>query len=286
MRTWLALAALLVAVAALGTWIYLKPTPETVETFALSGLKADAVTRVQLERGDAAAGTERSTGTPVAIERKEGVWRISTPFSARADPFQLERLLAILDTRASARFAADELARYGLDKPAARVTIDDQVFSYGAINTLTREQYVLTNNAVYPIPLSQRTTLPRDAEAMIARTLFAPGEIPVRFAMPGFTMTLTDGRWILDPDSAGVSADERNAWVDGWRNANALRAARARPGVPATRIGVTLKSGAEIAFGVLQREPELVLVRQDEAIEYAFVPEVGKRLIDPPVRKE
>jgi hypothetical protein len=119
---------------------------------------------------------------------------------------------------------------------------------------------------------------------MIARTLFAPGEAPVRFALQGFTMTLVDGRWKLDPDAGGAAADERSAWVEGWRNATALRAARAGPA--ATHIEVTLQSGAEITFGIVQRAPELVLVRSDEAIEYAFVPEVGKRLLEPPARRE
>ena len=286
MRTWFGLVALLVAVIALGIWVYLKPAPETVERFALSGLKADAASRMQFERADGSAGSGESASTPVVVERREGVWRISAPFKARADAFQVERLLAILDTQASARFAADDLARYGLDKPVARVTIEDQVFSYGAINTMTREQYVLTKGAVYPIPLAQRTTLPRDAEAMIARALFAPGEAPVRFALQGFTMTLVDGRWKLDPDAGGAAADERSAWVDGWRNATALRAARARPGPAAAHIEVTLQSGAEITFGIVQRAPELVLVRSDEAIEYALVPEVGKRLLEPPARRE
>jgi len=39
MRTWFGLVALLVAVIALGIWVYLKPAPETAESFALSGLK-------------------------------------------------------------------------------------------------------------------------------------------------------------------------------------------------------------------------------------------------------
>ncbi len=49
---------------------------------------------------------------------------------------------------------------------------------------------------------------------------------------------------------------------------------------------MTLQSGAEITFGIVQRAPELVLVRSDEAIEYTFVPEVGKRLLEPPARRE
>ncbi len=175
MRAWLALVALFVLVAALGVWVYVAPAPEKVETWALSTLQRGDVQRISFARGEASVeGARDPQRALVVLEREAGAWRITAPFTARAESFQVDRLLALLDARASARLPARELARYGLDPPAARVTLGEQAFSFGGVNQLTREQYVLTNDAVYAVPLSQRTTLPAGADALVARTLFAP----------------------------------------------------------------------------------------------------------------
>jgi Domain of unknown function (DUF4340) len=288
MRAWLSIAALFLVVAALGVWVYLAPPPAQVATLALSTLHASDVQRISFTHGeqssDTAADAQRGA---VVLERKAGGWRITAPFDARAEPFQVERLLGILDARAATRLPAQALAQYGLATPSGRLTLDEQTFSFGGFNQLTREQYVLTNDAVYAIPVSQRTTLPRDVDALIARALFAPDEYPVRFALSGFSMTLDEGRWRLAPDAKETTGDERNAWVNAWRSATAIRVMRP----PKTRsvsstVGITFKDGTELALGIVQREPELVLFRPDEGIEYSFLSEIGKRLLEPPARRE
>ena len=276
MRSWLTLALLGAVVAALGAWVYFKPSARDADTHALSGLKSADVKRVRVERFDA--------GKPapvIVLERQAAGWRMTAPVAARAEPGQVERLLGILDARAAARYPASGLDRYGLVQPQAKLTIEDQVFAYGAINTMTREQYVLTADAVYVVPIARSTTLPRDADALLARTLFAPGEVPVRFELPGFAMTLEDGTWKLAPGTE-ASADERNAWVDGWRHATALRAALHDGSTPAATIRIALKDGRTLELGILQRDPDLVLLRADEGIQFHFIADAAKRLLSPP----
>lgn len=287
MRAWLSIAALMLVVAALGVWVYLAPAPEKVDTWALSTLQRGDVQRISLARGEASMEGSRDTRRArVDLERQAGAWHITAPFTARAESFQVDRLLAVLDVRASARLPTRDLAQYGLDPPGARLTLGEQEFAFGGVNQLTREQYVLTNDAVFAVPLSQRTTLPADADALIARALFAPDENPVGFTVPGFSMTLDEGRWRLEPDANETTADERNAWADAWRNAIAVRAGRA-PELPAeSRIAVTLKNGSQLEIGIVQREPELVLVRPDEGIAYSFLSDLAKRLLEPPARRE
>jgi hypothetical protein len=287
MRAWITLAALLLLVSMLGIWVYLAPPPVQVQTLALSRLEREDVRRITFERGepsvDAKPDAQRAA---VVLERIAGRWRMTAPLSARADPFQVDRLLGILEAGATARLPARELAQYGLDASSPRVTLDQQAFSFGGVNQFTREQYVLTNDAVYAVPLSQRATLPAGAEALVSRALFGPDEQPVRFALPDFSMTLRDGRWSLEPDARETTGDERTAWADAWRNATAIRASTASNRSLLSRIDVTLKDGTDIAIGIVQWEPELVMRRTDERIEYAFMSEVAKRLLEPPARRE
>jgi hypothetical protein len=64
-----------------------------------------------------------------------------------------------------------------------------------------------------------------------------------------------------------------------------VRAARHDGRSPDATVKVELKDGAALALGILQREPELVLLRADEGIQYHFFADVGKRLLSPPGSK-
>ena len=284
MRTWISLALLATVVAALGAWLYLKPAARDSETQTLSALKSADVKRVRVERFNVAQAPSPGSKPQlaVALERHEDNWRITAPFAARADTFQVGRLLMILDARSAVRYPAADLARFALDRPSAKVTLEDQVFAFGAINTTTREQYVLTGDSVYLIPLGPGAALPRDPNALIARELFAPGETPVRLELPEVTAALQDGTWRIEPAQKDASADDRVAWIGMWQHAIALRAARYDGAAPAQTARVTLKQGPPVTMGIAQREPELVLVRTDEGVAYHFAGGIGKRLLSPP----
>ena len=276
MRAWATLAVLFALVTALSAWVYYRPATPVTESYALSELKPPEIARIRLEL------LAQASTAAVALERNEHGWRLTAPFSARADAFQVERLLAILEARSAARYPATDLARYGLDAPQARLTLNDQTFAYGAVNAMTREQYVLTRDAVYAIPLAQRTALPRDANALISRALFAENEVPVRLTGPDFSAALDRGTWTITPSAGELSADERNAWAEGWRNIMAVQVSRYDGRAAAAHVKVELKDGRTVELGILQREPELVLVRSDEGIQYHFRAETAKRLLSPP----
>jgi hypothetical protein len=272
MKGWLSLAALAAAVAALALWLYYNPASKDGETQALSALKVPDVKRVRVERGADVA---------IALERRDGTWRITTPFSARADAFQVARLLTVLDARSAVQYPATDLARYGLDKPVAKLTIEDQAFTFGQYNTTTREQYVLVDGKVYVIPLGPGAALPRDAQALLARELLAADEVPVRIELPELAADLHDGKWELTPPNDS-SADERVAWVEAWKHASALKVERYEGALPGPFVRITVKGGPTITLGIVQRDPEVVLVRADESIAYHFVSGVAKRLLSPP----
>src|SRR5438128_11358478 len=100
------------------------------------------------------------------------------PVRARVDPFQVERMLSVLGARSTARYAAAEGSRYGIDQPLAVLTLGAQTFRFGNINKTTMEQYVAIGSDVYLVPLGVGAALPRAADALLARNLFAPDEAP------------------------------------------------------------------------------------------------------------
>ena len=271
--------ALLLAVAAVGLVVYLQPSGDAPVEHAVSTLSPATVNSVRIERPGRAA---------IVLHRQQGAWFLVDPIAARADEFMVQRLLAIVQARTVHRFPAQALARFDLDRPHARLIVDEQRFEFGLVNELSREQYVLTGDAVYALSTRYGLALPARAEALASRRLFAPGESPVRIAPPGFTVTETQGRWVLDPAPRDPRGDEVARWADEWRFATALRIAPGQSGDPQEAVRLELSNGTNLNLGILSRKPELVLLRADQRLQYHFAEEAGQRLLSPPgtARKE
>ena len=285
MRSWLSLLALLVAVAGLAAWLLVEREENRDKTYAASPLKSAEVTRVALARRVTAPGSAPAMDR-ITMEKRDGQWRITAPIEARAEASALERLLSVLEARSAVRYPATDLARYGLDAPIATLTADERTVAYGSINPTTREQYLLADNQVLVVPLAYAAALPRTIDALLSKALFAPDEKqPVRFDLPDFTVALAEGTWAVAPISNDAGADERNAWIDAWRNASALTVSRGELRSSTETVKVTLKDGREITLGVAQRTPDVVLVRHDERVAYHFFADAGRRLLAPPGAK-
>jgi len=150
------------------------------------------------------------------------------------------------------------------------------------VSDITREQYVMAGDAVYAVHPRYGAALPVSAIQMASHQLFGADESPVRIALKDFAVEQRGGKWTLAPGFGDLSQDDLLRWVDEWRLASALRveprsAARAR-----NEIKIQLKNGGGFTLGVLSREPELVLARSDEKLQYRFGTDTGKRLLSPP----
>jgi hypothetical protein len=264
--------ALLAAVIALALFAYYKPQNGEPE-HKLSAIKAADVTAIKIE----IAGNP-----PLTLARTAAEWKLTSPLSARADSFQVQRLLDILDATSKDRFPATGLARYDLNEPPARLTVNQQAFGFGAVNEMSREQYVLTQDGIYPVSLRYGTLLPKNALQLVSRQLFAADEAPVAFEFDDFKLAQQDGKWLLTPPATEISADDINRWVDEWRLATALSLQPASNRKPLATARIKLKAGADITLAVLQREPQLVLARSDQPYEYQFTADAAKRLLARP----
>ena len=264
--------ALLAAVIALALFAYYKPQKSEPE-HKLAMLKAGEAKNIRIDIAGSA---------PVLLERAGTDWQLTAPVKARADNFQVQRLLELLDAASKDRFPATGLARYGLNEPYARVTINQQTFDFGAVNEMSREQYVLTQNGIFPLALRYGAALPKNAWQLAGKQLFAPDEAPVAFEMGDFRLAQQDGKWQRTPPAADLSQDDINRWVDEWRLATALAVQPPSQKKPLDSVKLKLKNGSEITIAVLQREPQLILARSDQEFEFQFVGDTAKRLLTPP----
>lgn len=279
-KTWFTLGALLASVIALGLFVWLKPPKPHSITYAVSTLKSADARSMRVQR---------KGKTLAALEKRGSEWFMTEPLKAPADSFQVLRLLAVLEAKSATQYPSSpphELAKFELDAPQAELIINDQHFAFGAINTVTREQYVLTQNLVFPVEPRFGAAMPANANTLIRRSVFAPGDTPVRFEFGGFSVATDEKKWNTTPAAGDISQDDYNRWVAQWREGSALRSEITDNRKPEREIFVTLKDGAKVTLGLVQSEPELVVRRADLGLQFVFVGDVGKHMISPPAPRK
>lgn len=263
---------LLALVTGLGLLVYLKPKEAPQAEFPLSQLSANAIQHIKIDK----------TGQPpIEFVKRAGTWFMTSPFPARGDDIKITALLDILGAHSPQRFAADHLERYELDKPLLTLTLDRQTFQFGTVNPLSQAQYVNTDNVVYMIPtrfFASALTQPAD---FANKKLLAEHEIPTGFDFPDQKLSRNNGTWTANPTNATLSQDQLNSFAEEWRMASALISQPYDHSQPLDEFSIHLANGKTILVKTLKRQPELVLLRTDENLQYHFPEEVAKRLLLP-----
>jgi hypothetical protein len=282
MRTgWVVNLLLVLGVAALAVYAFYKPKAEDAgPQHAISTVATSAVKRVRVEP---------QGGTALELQKEGEEWFLVQPIRARADRIQVERLLDLLKARSKEQLAATDLQRFDLDKPALRVSFDDHTIAFGTTNPLSSDQYVLSGNSVYLMPAFYRAQVPDKPERVLTHALFRQSEKPVGFRFKTFSVEQRDGKWQVVPlaGKEAPSQDDFNRWVDDWKLASSLLTQPAGEKTPVPEsVEVALAGGGKLTLGIVQRSPQLILLRGDEKLLFHFSEELRDRLVNPPAVPE
>lgn len=270
---------LLLALVALGLYVYLRPAPEENKPqIPLTTLKRGEVDRVRVQR---------DTNMDMQIQKHNGTWVMSSPYHTRVDPLQVDRLLDITLATASQKFPAESLTRYGLDPAPVVVTLNDQTFGFGSINDVTNEQYVANGGNVYLVRTYLGYNVPRDVTSLFSHKLLADNEIPDAYDFGGWKATKNDkGAWTLQGNlhterEVTPTPNELNVWATEWNLASALSVTPYQGKPHGERVEIKFTNGSSATFRVLSRKPDVQLLRVDENMVYQLGPDAGGRLLDP-----
>jgi hypothetical protein len=276
---WIVNVALLVAVIGLGGYAWYKGNQPKEQTHALSTLSAAAAKKIVVTRAEGASYT---------LEKRAETWFVTAPLEARADQSQVQRLLDLLSATSKEKLAAADLKRFDLDPPAVKVAIDNQVFSFGTTNPLTQEQYLATGDSVYLVSSYFLSLIPTRGDRLLTHNLFHQDEKPVGFAFKDFRVEQKDGKWSVMPapgEKERPSQDDFNRWADDWRLSSSLLSQVWDGKAASESIQVKLADGKSVVFAVVRTEPELVLARPDEKVQFQFSGDMSKTLMHPPSAK-
>lgn len=279
-KRWILNLALALFVAALALLVKYQPgAPGKVDELPpLTDLGAEAITSIRIER----PGQE-----PIALQREGQDWQLRAPLPARADRFRVDGLLHLAGAKSLQRFVANpnDLGKYGLDKPLATVWLNDTSLKFGAPHAFNNQQYVLYKDEIHLIAAGSFRPVLTPLAQFFSTSIIDDNLKPAAFKLPGFELALQDGAWRIKPANKNLSSDRISRFADEWRYARALKVERSSGKRSQARVRISfasepgIKTARPLDIAVLSRQPELVLYRKDEGLEYYFPQEMGERLL-------
>jgi len=273
---WLLNLALLALVAGLAIFAWWRSQEQARDPRApLTSLAPADIKRVTIARAPRES---------IVLERTASGWRLLQPVTGRANGFAVDNLLRLAGAPIEATLTPPiEPARYGLAPAAASVRFNDVAVDFGQMHPLNAWHYVRVGEAVHLIGSRYYAPVVAPYNNYLDSHLIEEGRTPVAFRLPGFRLQSENGSWRRVPEDKNLSSDRINDFVEEWRNARALQVERYSGRAVLERIELKFAaSGGKteaLTLGVLAREPELVLYRIDEGLEYHFPEETGKRLL-------
>jgi hypothetical protein len=274
-------------VAGIALFLYLRPKPveQKAQEYPVSSLDINSFSRISIEI---------PAKKPVRFEKLQGRWRMTEPFQARADLASVGRIISVAGATSKVKLPATDLARFGLDNPSLKVRLDDQEFSFGMFNPIGGDQFVAYKGSVYTLPTVYGEGASIQPPELLNKHPLDDDEQIAGFDFSGLEqwessrMQLDmqkDGKWKVSVAVAKPKQEEINEWFSSnWQNLEANAVEPFTPDQnPHPYLILKLKSGKTIRLIKMQESPELLLVREDQKIQYHFAQDVGFEILNPPV---
>ena len=231
---------------------------------SITQLSADSITSIRVTR------TERM---PLTFVKTANGWQLENHGSLPASEFQLHALLGVLSARPGRSYPADalDLADAGLDPPQATLLLNDTLIYIGGTTPLDRLRYVQHDDTVYLLNDTYQHLVNADWTNFVERRLVPADAVLTGLQLPDFTLTRDEAQqWQVSPQGRDGDTTGLDAFVQNWQAADATYIRRldehATEGTP---IILTLADNRPaVKLYLAAREPELILTRPDQGIQY------------------
>ena len=292
-KRWLLNLIMLVLVAGLVSFLYLKPKNEVEEkiTYEVSQLKLADIFTVKIDFPAKA---------PVVFEKNDGYWYMNKPYKQRADQRSVQRILSIIAAKSEYKLPATDLGKFGLENPLVRLSMKtangEEFFSFGTYNSVTEEQYIAYKDQVYLLSGVYSEAASTQPIEMVDKDSLAPTEVKKikgfdfshleQWESSALKLNLVNGKWEANIEAAKPVQNDLNEWLEfSWKQNPAKSVELYSPDRTMTypSFKVMLEDGGIIHFDKLMESPDLVLARPDEGLIYRYPSDRGFSMLNPPL---
>ncbi len=261
--------ALLIAVAVLAAVAFFEPGKDEPQKTPLAAVDENTLTAVTLQNRDT-----------ITFAKQNGHWRLTAPFNAPANDVRVRQLIGIAEANSEAQYpiSSEDLAKFELDKPKATLTLDATTLKFGGSDPINMRRYVQIGDTLHLVNDDFFHHLTASATDYVDKKLLPEDAKIKEIFIPGLKATLGgDGKWVLEPPAEPNQSvsDLLNA----WNTARAIDVKRVEQPTQGDVIRITLSEGNPIEFFIVQREPDLLLVRPDLSLQYEVTGSAAKQLL-------
>lgn len=284
---WIINLLMLVIIVGLGSYFYLQPKTQVVasKAYEISQIKLAEINTISLEF---------PTKAVIIFKKDAGEWRMSMPYSARVDQESIFHIMSIVAAQSNNKFSTTDLAKFGLDKPKLKLTLNQDTFTFGEFNSVTSEQYVAYKDAVYLLPGSYLEFASIQINALLDKSPMAKHEKIVGFDLAkleqwqelGLNIDLKNSVWTANTNKLKINQAAMKEWFEGyWTGMSVSAVEPYKPNLSEKlpSFEVKLADGKRVHFDKLQESPTLILARPDEGMKYTISADIGFSLLNPPV---
>ncbi len=275
-RTLLNLALLLIVLILVAV-VVLEPgkTPEP-KTVLLTNLKDSDVNKIKIIRND------KDT---IELQKTEQQWQMLAPYSLAANNYKVASLMKLLKTESVAQYDMHHLdpARYDLLSPALSINFNDSLnIDFGNLEPIQKHRYVRIDQQLHLIADYYYYQLVGSTTDYLDHALIEQTEKITRIELPGLTLAITDGKWMLSPENENYSADAYTDLFNEWKLAHAveLRPLTVTKKMADSQVRIFLQGhDAPIEYKLFQTDDEFILSRIDKNIEYVMAADKADALL-------
>lgn len=227
---------------------------------------------------------QRQGQADILLERQASKWVVSKPFNAAASESRVNLVLSLLQIPVSRRMPVQDIAQLkaiDLAPPVLSLYLNDQVFHFGGIESISGERYLQYQDFLYLFEDDLSPLLLASAHSFINNRLFDKHEQIKQLTLPTLmgnalqaeptrTIKYKDSKW----QSAEVHADDaKNALIaHAWQNAYAMQVVTSALTnldklLP---IEIVLMDGTKQQLRVQLTTQGLVLVHPQKQLRYQF----------------
>jgi hypothetical protein len=260
---WIINLVLVVVIGALALVALYEPgIDQAPQAQAITGLDPEQIDTVRIHRPP--------RDDLVLARHNQGGWVIESHAALPADRFQVAALTRLAGQKAVRSYAVAELdlVRLALEPPRASITLDNTRVDFGDTEPLEGLRYVRVSDQVHLTPDIYQHLIDAGFSQFVRRRLL-PERVSIRsLRLPAFSVNRSNHDWMVEPQQ-NESAGQVQQLIDNWQQASALSVTSADASTAGERIEVVLDDAAQpLLFVIATREPDLVLLRPDQGLEY------------------
>jgi len=272
-RQWSLNLGLLLLVALLAGLVIFRPGLDKSQQTPVSRIDRETVDLISIER---------PASPSISLRKVDGRWRLTTPLKARASSYVVNNLLAISGAASLKQLPYDadrDADKFGLRNPRLVIHYNKNELVFGDTSPLNQQQYLLHGQQLHLVSGNLTFSVPRHAEQFLDRRLLDRDDTPVAIDFGhGHRLQLVKGSWRLAPANDKLTTDTLMRVVNEWKYASALNVSAA-DNVPADdSVRIRYADGKQVEIGIVARKPELILLREDEGLQYHFNSGTAERL--------